>query len=224
MASYKLNIARMRGCPDPQQVVAAMQEYGLPRDEEFGVLHQTVAGESVTAAIVRRTRQVVQSLDVENREVTATAVDKAVVFPFSVYPKRELLEIYAGSATAIEQVGVFFSGTLTFPTVTEAIELDLPQVLEKLAELTNKFQLVSVRITDYAHSSYVMGAYAPKFTDTQHGTDFMEKYQAAMASAKVRFQLQHGRANVTLTPKACFSFSCDEEDRAEVQMLLRKLV
>ena len=38
MASFRLNIARIRGCPAPQDVAEAMESYGLPDGEEYAVL------------------------------------------------------------------------------------------------------------------------------------------------------------------------------------------
>jgi len=88
---------------------------------------------------------------------------------------------------------------------------------------TEKFQLRSVRVSDYAHSSFMSGPYAPKFLDSQHGRDFLEEYAEAVTAAGVRFACPGGRATVSLTPKACFGFSCSEEDQPFVQALLRKL-
>ena len=68
------------------------------------------------------------------------------------------------------------------------------------------------------------GAYAPKFMDSQHGQEFMEEYAEQMVSASVKFAAPTGRATVTLTPKACFGFSCNEDDQPAVQSILRKLV
>lgn len=224
MASFKFNVARIRGCPPPAELAAALEEYGLPETEEFGVLHHAAAPQSVSAAVVRKTRQVVQQLDAEARQVTAGAVEKATVYPFTVHPARERLEVYAGAAKAIEDLGAFFSGSLALPTVTEAIELDVLGAIQALLAETRKPQLCAARIGEYAHDSFLSGPYAPKFLDTQHGLDFLERYPEGIASARIRFQANAGRATITLTPKACFTYSCNEEDQPEVQMILRKLI
>ena len=216
MATYKLNIARIQGCPPPAELDKALEAYGLPEDDEFGVLNHSATPQGVFGTIVRKDR--------EAREVTAQPVEKVQVYPFGINPKAGTLEVYAGSAAAIEQIGIFLGGSLALPTVVEAIELDLPGALDKLAQHTEKFQLKSVRVSDYAHNSYMSGVYAPKFLDTEHGKEFLEEYAQFLASASVRFAMPMGRANVHLSPTACFSYSCHEEDRPPVQTILRKLV
>ena len=95
--------------------------------------------------------------------------------------------------------------------------------MQKLSKETQRFQLRAARISEYAHNSFMSGPYAPKFLDTQHGLDFMEGYADYITSASVRFAGQNGRINVTLSPKACFSYSCHEDDQTVAQTLLRKL-
>jgi len=211
MATFKLNIARIRGCPPPAEVAEALDEFGLPETEEFGVLNHSAAGEAVWATIIRKTTQAVQTLDEAARDVTSAVVEKVTVYPFAVKPSTEVLEVYAGSAAAIEQV-------------VDAIELDIPSAIEKLARNTEKFQLRSIRVSEYAHNSFMSGPYAPKFLDSQHGVDFLDEYAEFVAAASVRFAGPTGRINVKLSPKACFSYSCNEDDQPTVQSILRKLV
>jgi hypothetical protein len=223
MATYKLNVARVRGCPPVAEVTQALEEFGLPDTEEFGVLNHTAGGDAVFATIVRKTQQTVQRLDVEAREVTSAPVERATAYPFAVQPAQERLEIYAGSATGIEQVSLFLSGCLALPTVVDPIELDLLSAVQRLSTETQKFQLRAARVSEYAHNSFMSGPYAPKFLDTQHGVDFMEKYADYITSASVRFAGQSGKINVTLSPKACFNYSCHEDDQTIAQTMLRKL-
>ena len=224
MASYKLNIARIRGCPPAGTLAKALEAYGLPEDDEFGVLNHSATEQAAFGTVVRKVQQAVQRLDVEAREVTAAAVEKVNVYPFGIHPSTETLEVYAGSASSVEQMGIFLSGHLELPTVVEGIELDIPGALEKLANQTERFQLRAIRVNDYAHNSYMAGPYAPKFLDSEHGKDFLAEYAEFVVSADVRFAGQMGRVNVKLTPKASFSFSCHEEDRPAVQSILRRLV
>ena len=224
MASFKLNVARIHGCPPPAELLAAMQEYGLPEAEEFGVLSCSATSEGAWATIIRKTQQAVQKLDPETQELTSAPVEKVTVYPFAVRPASEVLEVYAGSAASLEQVGVFFSSCLALPTVVEPIELDIMAALGKLANGTQRFALKSIRVSDYAHSAYVSGPYAPKFLDTEHGKDFLNEHAELVVSAAVRFQGPTGRVNVTLSPKTCFSFSCNEDDQAPIQSILRKLI
>lgn len=224
MASYKLNMATISGCPASADLAAAMEEFGLPDTEAFGVLNASATRDAAFGTIVHKTQQSVQRLDPKTREVTAAVVEKVSVYPFTVRPGDELLEIYAGPAGSIEQVGVFFAGCLAFPTVTEAIELDVADTVDKLAKRTERFQLRGIRVSEYAHNSYMSGPYAPKFLDSEHGKTFMGEYVDYVTAAKVRFAGQAGRINVSLSPKACFSFSCDEEDVSVARGILRRLL
>jgi hypothetical protein len=201
-----------------------MEKFGLPESEEFGVLEVNPAQGALFGRIIRKSQQNVQRLNSETKELTAEPVEKVTVYPFGVRPAAEVLEVYAGSAAAIEQLGVFFSSCLGLSTVVETIELDVVAAIDKLMKTTAKFQLRSVRVSDYSHNSYMTGPYAPKFLDSAHAQEFLTEYAQAVTSAGVRFQTQTGKAAVTLTPKACFSYSCNEDDQPMVQGILRKLV
>ena len=224
MASFKLNIARIRGCPASEKVAAAMEDFGLPDSEEFGVLNHSAAPGAVYCTIVRKTEQIVDKLDTKAREVTAAPVEKAVAYPFGINPAKGALEVYAGSAKGIEQVAAFLSSCLALPTVVDQIELDIPSAVDKLSKLTDRFQLRAIRVSEYAHNSYMSGPYAPKFLDTQHGQDFLDEYAEHVTSAKVRFSGPTGRINVNLSQAACFGYSCNEDDQSVAQGILRKLI
>jgi len=224
MASYKLNIARMRGCPPAEELAEAIADYGLPDSEEFGVLSCTSGQNTVYGAIVRKTEQTVQRLNAEAGEVTPVAVEKATVYPFGVNPGRQVLETYAGAAGGLAQVAAFFSGHLALPTIVELIEIDILTAIDKLAARTEKFQLRAARVSDYAHNSFMSGTYGPKFLDTEHGKDFLSEYVDYIKAASVRFAGPSGRITVALAPTACFSFSCNEEDHSTAQAVLRTLI
>ena len=224
MASYKLNVATIKGCPEPEKLAEAMAEFGLPADDEFGVLNHSAAGEALFGTVVRRVQQSVQQLDPEAREVTSAPVERVQVYPFAVRPASDLLELYAGSAATFEQMGAFFGSCLALPTVIEPIEIDVASALEKLAGIAEKFQLKSVRVGDFAYNSYMAGPYVPKFLDSEHGKDFMEANAESVTAASVKFMAPMGRATARITPNACFGFSCNEEDRPVVMSILRKLL
>lgn len=224
MASFKLNIARIRGCPPAAELAEAIEAFGLPESEDFGVLNCTSGQNTVYGTLVRKTQQTLQKLDTEAGEITAVAVEKATVYPFGVNPTREVLETYAGSGGGIDQVSAFFSAHLALPTIVQAIELDILSAIDKLAARCEKFQLCAARVSDYAHNSFMNGTYAPSFLDTEHGKDFLDEYADYIKSARVRFAGPSGRINVALTPTACFNFSCNEEDQPTAQAVLRKLI
>lgn len=223
MASFKLTIARIQGCPPPAKLAALIEEFGLPESEEFGVLNHSAISEAVFGTIVRRSQQTLPRLDNETRQVTSQPIEKVTLYPFGVKPSSERLEIYAGSTTAIEQMAAFFSTCLALPTVIKGIEVDIPSAIDKLAKNTQKFQLRAIRVGDYAHDAYMSGPYAPKFLDSQHGQDFLEEYAQQVTSASVKFAAPTGRATATLAPTATFGYSCNEDDQPHVQSILRKL-
>jgi len=224
MASFKLNIAQIRGCPPPGEVLKAMEDFGLPKTEEYGVLNCSATDKVILSTIVRRTQQAIQRLDTEAKELTAAPVEKVVAYPLAVRPASDVLEIYAGGAAGIEQVGYFFAGCLAFPTVVEPIKIDIPSAIDKLTANTERCQLRSLRVSDYSHNSYMIGPYQPKFLDSQHGMDFLSEYVAGVTTANIRFAGPSGSINVKLTATACFSFSCSEDDQPYVQSILRKLM
>ena len=76
MASFKLNFAHIGGCPAPAVVAKALQAFGLPESEEFGVLSHQAADTAVFATIIRRTQQAMPRLDPESKELTAAPVER----------------------------------------------------------------------------------------------------------------------------------------------------
>ncbi len=224
MATYKINIATCRGLDKPAAMVKAMEEYGLAEGQEMGVLHASEAGNAAFGTLVRRTNLTVQRLDVKTRQVVSDQVEKVALIPFGAFPQAEQIEVYAGSAATIKEVEAFLAGALTMAVVVDAIELDVLASVQKLIKTVQKFQLRAARASDYAASSYMMGPYAPKFMDTEHGLKFLDEYAEGIKTVQVRFAAPAGRATATLSPNACFSFSCHENDQPHVQDVLRKLV
>ncbi len=224
MATFKLNVAQVKGCPEPATLAEALAEYGLPEDDEFGVLNHSATDEAVFGTIVRHTEHSVQQLDREAQEVTSAPVKRVQVYPFAMRPKIGILELYAGSVATFEQMGFFLGSCLALATVVEPIEIDVASALEKLSRLTEKFQIKSVRVGDFAHNSYMAGPYTPKFLDSEHGRDFLDANVESVTAASVKFAGPMGRATARITPNACFGFSCHDEDRPVVMSILRKLL
>lgn len=224
MASYKINFASCKGLEEPTKMVSAMEEFGLAEGEEVGILHSSATSTAAFGTLVRRTNMAVQKIDEETREVLTASVERVNLIPFGTFANKSRLEVYAGSASSIEQVGTFLSSGLSLATVTEPIEFDVLTAVEKLMKSTQRFVLRAVRVTDYAANSYMIGPYAPKFMDTEHALKFMEEYAEALATVQVRFAGKAAKANVTLTPNACFSYSCAEDDQPEIQQILRGLI
>ena len=224
MASFKLNIARVRQCPAPEALGAAMEEFGLPDGEPFGVLNHSQTSAACFATIARRTQQTVQTLDAESQEVTSAMVEKVTIYPIAIFPRLGTLEIYAGTASGIEQIAGFLGSSLALPTIVDPVEMDIPSAIDKLGGMCERFRLEGVCVRDYAHNSYMAGPYAPKFLDGQHGMDFLNEHVDDVVSARVAFFSQTGKVSVTLSPNASFGFACNEDDETDVQTILRKLV
>jgi hypothetical protein len=225
MATYKLNIATLDNAPPVDKLAETLDAFGLPEDDPFGVLTSSSSSAAAFATVIRRVTQTVQTLDPAGPDITSAAVEKVHLLPMGLFPKRGVLELYDGSATSIEQVAEFLASSLALPTVVNAIPLDIPAAIGKLRESTETFQLRGVRITDYAHNSYMLGTYGPKFLDTEHGIEFLAEYAEFVQTATVRFQAPAGRVNLTLCPTAFFRFSLSEDDdQPAVQAILRKLL
>lgn len=225
MATYKLNIATLDNAPPAEKLAEALETFGLPEDEPFGVLTSSSSQAAAFATVIRRVTQTVQTLDPKGPDVTSAAVEKVHLLPMGLFPKRRMLELYDGSATSLDHAAEFLASSLALPTVVNPIPLEIPTAIAKLRETTQKFQLRGVRVSDYAHNSYMLGTYSPKFLDTEHGIEFLAEYAEFVKTATVRFHAPAGRVNLTLCPTAFFRFSLSEDDdQPAVQAILRKLV
>ena len=78
MASYRLNIAHVRGCPPPAKVAAALEKFGLPASEEFGVLSHSASEHAAFATIIRKSHAAVQQLQENLGAQARTAVLQAL--------------------------------------------------------------------------------------------------------------------------------------------------
>lgn len=224
MASFKINFALCRGLGEPGGIVEAMEAYGLAETEEIGVLHANAAAGAAFGTLVRRTNLAIQRIDPKTHQVLTEAVERVALIPFGAFGKAERLEVYAGGGAAVKDVSAFLGSGLAMPVVTDPVELDLLGAVEKLIKTTSKFQLRTVRVSDYAANSYMIGPYAPKFMDTDHGLKFLNEYAEVLKSVQVRFAGPSGRATATLTPNACLSYSCAEDDQPAIQDILRTLI
>ncbi len=224
MSSFKLNLAMFDG-PDAKTIAAAMEQYGRPEDSEYGVLNFSASDEVVFATIIRRVHQAVPQLDEESDELTSRPIEKVTLLPVGIYPAKNRLEVYEGGPAAIDYVTNFLANELALAVVVNQIQLDVADAVAKIEKNTQRFQLKSIRVSEYAHNSYMMGPYSPKFLDTASGMEFLNEYVDFCTSAQVRFQGPRGRITVTVSPKSCFRYSLSEEDdKPHVQGLLRQLL
>ena len=174
MPSFRLNFANIQGCPAPAKVAKLMEQFGLPKSEEFGVLACQATEAMLFGTIVRRSNRTVARLDAETKEITAAPIEMVTVYPFGIRPFTGRLETYAGSSAGIEQVSVFLCSCLALPSLVGDIEIDVPSAIDKLAQSAKRFQLRAVRVSEHAHNAYMIGAYAPKFLDSEHGKEFLK--------------------------------------------------
>jgi hypothetical protein len=201
-----------------------MEDFGLRDDEAFGVLNCTASEKAVLGTVVHRTMQDIQQLDEETGEIASRSVAKVNVYPLGIFPAAGRIETYGGAPTGLDRIAEFFASGLALPTIITQIEVDVVAAIDKLYRSTTKFQLKSIRISEYAHSSYVCGPYAPKFLDTEHGRDFLAEYADFVTAAGCAFMGEHGRVTVSLKPKANYSYSLsNEDDNSAIQSILRKL-
>ena len=214
----------IENCPAPREIAEMMDEFGLPDTEEFGVLNSSASDAAVYATLIRKTNQAIKKLDKENQDLATTAVERVSVLPIGIFPQRNTLEIYEGSAASIDQVTAFLTSCLALPVVINPIDKDLITCVEKLRDLP-RFQLKSIRISEHAHNSYMIGPYTPKFLDTESGLEFLEQNAEFATTASVKFQAQAGRATINIKPKMCFTYSIsNEDDKPFIQNILRKLL
>ncbi len=223
MASYTLNIARIRGCPKAAELHKELADYGVQASDGFAVLEVAKGGEFVRGTLVRLVNQQYPHLDGEEEQLDTQVIEKAVALPFAIWPGKNRLEITAGGKTGIEDIGAFLASELALSVVVDPVEIDLVDAVASLIEEVDRFSLRSMTISDYAHNSYMIGKYAPKFMDTDHGTKFLEEYVEGTDAVIVRFVLG-GQVNLTIRPTGCFSYSLkDEADNDQVQKILRGL-
>lgn len=224
MATFKINVANCRGLGPAEEIVEALTDFGLAESEEVGVLHAAAQMDNAFGTLVRRTQTTVQRIDAATHEVTQEKVDKVQLLPFGAFPAAERLEVYAGSFSGIEEVAAFLASAAGQAVSVDEIELDLLSAVDKVLDQTKRPQIRSARAGDYAANSYMIGPYAPKFMDNDHALTFLREYEPTLKNVQIRFAAESARASITLTPNACFSYSCAEDDQPAVQDILRQLL
>lgn len=225
MATFKLNMARIKGAPKAAHLVEVIRDFGKPERDAYAVMDcdMNEAGTVVTGHLARKSTKFFSRLDDKSGEIVPCEMESVKVYPFIIKPDREILQTLAGTAGSIKDMAAFLSGGLGLSTVVEDIEVDILAVIDELAKQTNKFSIKKAKASDYAANSYIMGTYTPGFMDSEHGKDFMEQHAEALTAATVRFQCGHGRVTVQLRPTACFSFSCHEDDAGAIRKLLESV-
>ncbi len=222
MASFKLNIGMVRGCPTSSELATKLKM--IPdEDERFTILDLNYTDTALKCRLVRFSNQVVTSWDGEKREVEEVVIRKAEVLPLLILPPKGIVEVQAGSIRSLEQVDVLLSQELGLAVTVEPIEFDVIDLIRKVREQVQGFQLLAAAVDLFSANSYTLGVYRPKFEDTENGLEFLEQYAEAIKTARVRFAGKTGKVTVTLSPHSAFAFSCREDDYDPVSALLRRV-
>lgn len=234
MASVKYNLARLRMRPGAtaKQMAAEMNEFGLAPDEPYGVKFVTASAASgagkgaVAGVLICREAKTISIEDRETGEIQSDIVQTAAEFPFNISTARETVEFHAGGHTIFERFAVFLTGCLQWRAQVDIIEVDLLAAVENLIKCAEAPKLIirSARVSDFAANSYCNGVYTPKFISTDHGLEFMAEHPDDLQAVTVRWAGRSGRVGVTLGPKGCNVYSCDDDDRQAAQAVLKKLI
>ena len=222
MASYKLNIGMVRGCPSTAELATKMEM--LPdEDERFTILDLNHTPTALKCRLVRFSNQVIKGWDPQRRDVEEVVVRKAEVLPLLILPPKGIVEVQAGSIRSLEQVDVLLTQELGLAVTVEPIEFDVIDLIRKVRQEVQAFQLVSAAVDLFSANSYTLGVYRPRFEDTEHGLDFLDEHEEAIKTARVRFAGKSGKVTVTLSPNSAFAFSCRADDYDQVSALLRRV-
>ncbi len=226
--AHTLNISLVRGlgagARSVEDVVKAMDEYGVAPTESIGVLKASCTPRAVLASLIRRTTKTISKVNVETGDPEVSAVAHEDLYPFGLFwGEAGRLELYGGGSQAVGCVVGFLAGDLGLKISVDPIEVDLMGAVDKLAPL-RKFYIRQATTASYAANSYMIGNYSPKFIDTDTGRDFIEQYAEALSKVTVRWAGQAGHVTATLTPQAAFGYSCHDDDQIATQQILRGLV
>ena len=208
MASFRLNFARVRGLPTIGKLISSLRAFGMPPEQEFGVLDSIVAGDAVSATLLHRTNRPIRQIDATRTGITMIPIEHVAVYPMRLFPSKGRIEIHGGSSNAVGRVHEFLASHLSLPVLTELLDLDVARAIEKLSGTVEKFQLRSVRVAEYSVSSYASGPYRPRFLDSEHGMEFIGQHDGGVVEASVRFSGQHGKVSAVISQKACFRYRC----------------
>jgi hypothetical protein len=108
--------------------------------------------------------------------------------------------------------------------VVEAMDVDVPTAVRRLSGKVSRFAVRSVKVEHYSPKSYMAGPFSPRFSDSDHGMDFIEANPDAITSAKVTFFATAGMVTLSLNRVSCFRYTCYEDDNDMVESLLKTLI
>jgi hypothetical protein len=239
MSAHKIVLGHCRGAADDGLFCAAgvdgfadaMEAFGLAPTEDVGVWGgQGRSPKRLTATLAIRSRRKYSrpkpaadgpssdlACDLETVEVEHTELVE-----FALWPADERLEVY-GTISQFERVAEFIQFGLQAGTQSSVLVGDLNTMVDRALEMLDRAALLSARVTELARTSYMIGPYAPKFLDTDHGREFLAEYAESASTAVIRFAGPSKRACLTLSGAGAVSFTCDADDVDEVTEQVRAL-
>ena len=236
MPSFQLHIARITPDMKPADIAKAVDHYadGQSRDpgREFTVLNCHAYPQSglVQISLARQVGCQIQSIAALDKkkpdafELVTRDVLRVTPLDMAINTKLGLLETYGGGTGSIENASMFLAGALALAVLAEAQKIDVIKAIDWLTANVERLQVRRSDISDYSHNSYMIGPYAPKFLDSQHGLDFTQEYIAGVKKVAVRFSGPAGHIGLNLTAAASFTGTVkDEDDLPHAQSICRKI-
>jgi len=223
MSVFRLNLARLRGTVPIAKIVDAIRAYGAPPSRPYGVLAVSGESGSVSASVFYRAKQTTLQLIPEEGVVVPVVVEKAVPYRFRLFQRPKRIEVYDGSFNGLSRIEEFLSLSLGGGPKVDPIEIELGDFLVRMSSVVERFQLRRLKVKGYAPASYVKGTYDAVFDDSDRGLRFLADHGDGVTAATVSYSGENGRVTIGLTARACFSYSCSDEDESTVRDLLREI-
>ena len=236
MPSYQLHLASIAGVDDGPSLIAAVKEYAAGQTavvDNYVVLSVDGGERAVTMDLAYCTAKKITILRPSSGDKSTSKspdlgmdvgqVGVAVPLTIAICTSAGRLKTCGPGVRSLEMANEFLAGALAWPVLSNPIAVDIEKAIDHLVANTERTMIRAASVSDYSHNSYMIGGYAPKFLDSQHGLDFAHEYIEAMTSVSVQFAGPTGKVSVKLTGSASFSFSCQEDDRPYVEGMLTKL-
>lgn len=220
--SYQINVADCKGLPPADDVLALMQEYGAPEQDEYRILYATQVEADVYARVARMQRRSVTILNDDN-EFEEIPLELARQIELHLVA-GDLLFTTTGGHASLAEAGILLGSCLGLATVVEPWTIDLQTVAEHMLTDLARCQLCTVNVGEYSHNSYMTGPYRPRFLDSHHGREFLEEYGDAAKDVRIRWRGDCGRASATIRPNGCVTYSCHEDDQSNIERRLLGLL
>jgi hypothetical protein len=222
MAAYKLNIGLVRQCPKPADVVNKLKGFGLPPEQEYGILECADSPAGVKATLVNGRFKGICRLNRDKHELADEKVESFTAIPFILSMADKTVKVFAGGARVLKLLADKLAEICGEAFEFEPIPLDPVQVAITLNTAVEDLKLLGVAVDKYAHDSQTEGPYVPKFQSTQHGLDFIgdPKRSPNVSAVAVWWKGAIKKVRVKLVRTAAFAYSCDPDEQQAVETKL----